>query len=457
MLEKLTILHTNDLHSHFEYWPRIQKYLIDTKHDSNHDVMVFDIGDHLDRFHPYTDATLGRGNVEMLNESGYNAVTIGNNEGITLANQDLMSLYSEATFDCLLANLYLENGTRPQWAKPYQVYKTTRNTKIGVIGVTINYTNFYSPLHWKVTDPFEELRTWLPRVKQESDILIVLSHLGLTDDERIAHEFPEVDIVLGAHTHHVLPEGKWINQTLLCCTGKYGQHIGKVDVLYDPDNRSLVKTIATLLPTEHLDVIPDEDIYVKNLETQGRDLLSTPVANITKNLESNWFHENEFIQMLCEGLTEWCDADCSFLNAGIIVEDLEAGIVTDYDIHRICPHPINPCTLKLSGAELREVLLQTKDDQYTSLELKGFGFRGKVFGKMVYDRIEFSGEGSAMSIQVNGEEIEPDQIYQVATIDMFAFARFYPILTRSEKKFFLPEFIRDILRWKLASEFPLTN
>ncbi|MFP3472365.1 hypothetical protein R0J90_20130, partial [Micrococcus sp. SIMBA_144] len=62
-------------------------------------VYVFDIGDHVDRWHPLSEATLGLGNVELLNEAGYDAVTIGNNEGITLDYDDLNNLYKEAEFD----------------------------------------------------------------------------------------------------------------------------------------------------------------------------------------------------------------------------------------------------------------------------------------------------------------------------------------------------------------------
>ena len=45
----------------------------------------FDIGDYVDRSHPFTEGTIGKGNTQLLNEAGYDAVTIGNNEGITMS------------------------------------------------------------------------------------------------------------------------------------------------------------------------------------------------------------------------------------------------------------------------------------------------------------------------------------------------------------------------------------
>ena len=40
---------------------------------------LFDIGDNVDRSHPFTEGTKGKGNIQLLNEAGYDAVTIGNN------------------------------------------------------------------------------------------------------------------------------------------------------------------------------------------------------------------------------------------------------------------------------------------------------------------------------------------------------------------------------------------
>lgn len=200
-----------------------------------------------------------------------------------------------------------------------------------------------------------------------------------------------------------------------------------------------------------------EENFDQRLIEEGKELLSNPVAYLPKKLETDWFHHTELNQLLCASLTEWCEADCSFLNAGVLLDHLGPGIVTDYDIHRICPHPINPCTVRLTGAELKEVIVQTVDDKYTTLEIKGFGFRGSIFGKIIYDQIEISGQGSAIKIQINGEDLQMERNYTVATLDMFTFARFYPEITRAEKKYYLPEFLRDLLRWKLKCNYPVKS
>ena len=86
-METIHIFHTNDVHSHLQYWPRMQGFLEAQRTflaQLGEASFLFDIGDFIDRSNLYTEATLGKGNVSLLNEAQYDVVTIGNNEGITL-------------------------------------------------------------------------------------------------------------------------------------------------------------------------------------------------------------------------------------------------------------------------------------------------------------------------------------------------------------------------------------
>ena len=83
-MEQLRILHTNDLHSHFEHFPKIGRYLKKAQADQSvDDIYTFDAGDFMDRSHPLTDATEGQANIKLMNGFNYDAITIGNNEGIS--------------------------------------------------------------------------------------------------------------------------------------------------------------------------------------------------------------------------------------------------------------------------------------------------------------------------------------------------------------------------------------
>src|SRR5690625_7793183 len=85
-----------------------------------------------------------------------------------------------------------------------------------------------------------------------------------------------------------------------------------------------------------------------------------------------------------ETMKSWTGEDCAILNSGLLMDQLAAGDVTYKDIHRICPHPINPCVVELTGSELMEVIRASFTKEFMELKLKGFGFRGDVLGRMLF-------------------------------------------------------------------------
>lgn len=455
MNEKIHIYHTNDIHSHFEKWPRIRKFLKERKalHEANgEEVFIFDCGDFVDRWHSFTEGTLGKGNVELLNEAGYTAVTIGNNEGLTLPHDVLDHLYDDAEFDVMAANVYLPDGTRPKWALPYQIYKTSKGTKIGVTAATAYYRPLYRLLDWELSEPLAELERQIAELRKKTDIIIVLSHLGMHDDQTIAENNPRVDLILGGHTHHVFMNGKKVNLTTLGAAGRYGEYIGYVEAEVDSGPFLWKNFSASLFETAVLESPSYAGEYIKELDEIGKELLQTEVVTLPEPLNYSWLEKSELPAILCEALYKWCKADCALVNSGLILSSLEKGKVTKYDLHRMLPHPINPCVVELSGEELEEVLQKAEDSGLSELEFQGLGFRGVMMGKFVYHEIQYDAE--SQSIKIAGKPLVRNKIYTLATLDMFTFGVFLPPIKNARKKiYFLPEFVRDLMEWELKNRY----
>lgn len=89
MQEIIRLLHLNDLHSHFEAFPKLQRFFEKASQNQDEEVIKLDIGDNIDRSHPLSDATKGKANVQLMNQLGIDFATIGNNEGIGLSKEDL--------------------------------------------------------------------------------------------------------------------------------------------------------------------------------------------------------------------------------------------------------------------------------------------------------------------------------------------------------------------------------
>lgn len=122
------------------------------------------------------------------------------------------------------------------------------------------------------------------------------------------------------------------------------------------------------------------------------------------------------------------------------------------DIHRICPHPINLCVVSIKGDELVEVIRASLTNEFMKFPLKGFGFRGKLLGRMVFSGIDVQtkkrrdGSEYVTNILFNGEQLEKSKTYSLVTADTFTFGRLLPEIVKSkQKELYLPQLIRDWL------------
>lgn len=464
MQEKIFFYYTNDLHSNFEQWPRVAGFLKEAKASraaTNDSCWVIDIGDHVDRVHPIAEAFMGRANVQLMNEAGYDLVTLGNNEGITMAHEDLFHLYDNANFQVVCANLNSLTGSEPGWLKPSVQLQTINGVKIGIIGLTAPFNAFYELLNWHITPAFAELENYVTKLKGTADIIILLSHLGLNEDQEIARRFKDIDVIIGGHTHHLLRTGELVNNTIITAAGKHCAFVGEVILTWDHTKKEIAKKEAYTTDITHLAKDLQTEQTLQEMQADAAKVLNKTIVEIDNPIEVKWFQHTEIMQQLTNKLKEWTKADCAMLNSGLLLDQLPAGKITYEDIHRICPHPINPVVVELNGDELLEVIRASLTKDFMELKLKGFGFRGEILGRMVFSGLEvvtgFHENGEEFVKEAcftDGKPLDPAKTYLVATADTFTFGRLLPEVAKSEvKRYFLPEFLRDLLAAALKEEY----
>ncbi|HEY4602191.1 MAG TPA: bifunctional UDP-sugar hydrolase/5'-nucleotidase [Cerasibacillus sp.] len=463
MLEHIHFYYTNDFHSHFSQWSRVANFLKGKKikHQIDGDsYYLVDIGDHMDRVHPITEASMGKANVELLNDLAYDVVTFGNNEGITLARDDFFDLYEEAQFDVVCANLHSTAGDEPDWLRRYTTVQSVGGVKIGFLGLTVPFNDFYHLLDLHITSPFDALEQYIEKLKSEVDVIILLSHLGITVDRQIAKQFPEIDVIIGGHTHHLFKQGELAHQTLITAAGKNCYYVGELHLVWDHKEQKLYHKDAIATDVSHVprDLATEE--MLNQLELKAQNILGKKVVYLEEPLEVRWFKETEIMKYLTDTVKEWTNADGAMLNAGLLLEDFNPGYITYGDIHRICPHPINPCIVSIYGSELIKVIQKTLKRSFTEMKLKGFGFRGEVLGKMIFSDIEFTPitdekEGLIITdVAIRGRALKENTTYNIATADSFTFGALLPEISQAKQKtYFLPEFLRNLLLETLVTYY----
>ena len=215
---ELTILATNDLHGCIDSLPQYLT-IINQVRAQKENVLLLDGGD-VFRRGPY-EALQGSVEIELLNQMGYDAMVLGNNEfkvpsspdskdgSGTLEESDaqIAQIVQWADFPVLCGNVTMKgSGAYMDGVKPYTVV-AAGDLKIGIIGVTHTQPE-QRKLEMAADKDFvrgdKAVRALLPAVREESDIQIVLSHAGLFVDLNMRG----VSAVIGAHHHLRLPRLK---------------------------------------------------------------------------------------------------------------------------------------------------------------------------------------------------------------------------------------------------------
>ncbi|MEX0380844.1 bifunctional UDP-sugar hydrolase/5'-nucleotidase [Leuconostoc sp. MS02] len=436
--ETIHLLHTNDMHSHFENWPRIRRFLLE-KQKTYTQSYTFDIGDAIDRLNPYTDATMGQGNVQLMNEGHYDGVTIGNNEGLVLSHEAMNHLYDAANFDVLLSNLKeFPDKTQPNWAKKYKIITTHLGHKIAVLGLTAPYKLTYPALGWEPYDVDDTLDKLLPVLRQKADVVVLLSHLGLPTDEHLGKKY-DIDIIIGAHTHHLLEHGKMVEGTLLAAAGRYGEHVGDISLVISDDGRVLSKEAITT-PTYEMAENDEDYNLIHGLLKSGQTLLeSRLVTRLPRDITSD---EQSYDAL--RALKQYFDVPAAMLSTGMFVEELPKGELNQYELLESMPHAINPMVMTLKGQDIVDLFeeLDRQQEWLSTLAMKGSGFRGKIFGYMRFDGIDRHQNGQ---IFYQGKMIQRHQDYQIATLDHYKWVPFFPVIQKAPVTIQLHILLRELM------------
>ncbi|MFN6625535.1 bifunctional metallophosphatase/5'-nucleotidase [Enterococcus faecalis] len=459
-MEEIVLFHTNDLHSHFENWPKIRR-LVKAKRSlyqkEGKTVVTIDLGDFSDRCHPLTEATDGRANVAIMNTLAYDLVTIGNNEGIDNSKKQLEHLYDQAKFEVVLANLEdPKTQTLPDFCQAYKIVTTKEGTKLGFIGLTAPFPLTYNPNGWTIKQVEAVLPQLITEVAPQCDVLILLSHLGIDTDFMIAANYPEIQVILGSHTHHLFKDGEKINHVQLAAAGKYGQYIGEVHLFVDDDTKQ-VTSYAKTIETASLEEQATDAKEIAGYLTEGHRLLQAQqIAQIPETLSTDLRQPHAFITVALKALKEAGQTEAAVLNNGLFLADLPEGIINADQLHEALPHPMHLIKVTLKGSDMSRLIREMeKSRQFLrKFPIRGMGFRGKIFGELCYDGIRF--ERNSQTVFWQGKPIQPEQKYTLTTVDHFQFVPFFPTIELvGEVEFLFPDVLRTVVANYLHAHYPI--
>lgn len=271
-VQRLTVLHTNDVHSRLEPFPMdgtrnaglggvaARAALIHAIRREEEHVLLLDAGD-IFQGTPYFNFYKGEPEIKAMSKMKYDGTIMGNHD-FDAGLENFATQLQYADFPVLLCNYDFTGTPMEHRSIPYKIFKKGK-LKIGVTGVGIALKGLVPDTLYGNTlylDPVEQANKIAARLKKKEgcDLVICLSHLGYRyrernriSDEILAKETEHIDLIIGGHTHTfmqkpVISKNKTGNDVIINQVGWGGICLGRLDFVFGK-NKNLAKTNTLLI------------------------------------------------------------------------------------------------------------------------------------------------------------------------------------------------------------------
>lgn len=270
----LTILHTNDVHSYIDPFPKNhpknpnmggvarRAALIEQIRKENSNVLLLDAGD-IFQGTPYFNYFGGEIEFKLMSMMKYDLATIGNHD----FDNGIDGLYNQlpnASFSFVNANYDLKNTILDGHIKPYKIFHKN-GIKVGIFGLGVELEGLVDKRNYKeavYNNPVEITQdmTRILKHEQKCDLVICLSHLGYQykndpdkiSDTKLATLTKDIDLIIGGHTHTFLDKPTILKNTdgkdvIVNQVGCYGLNLGRIDFYFDNDKSKIMEGKSILI------------------------------------------------------------------------------------------------------------------------------------------------------------------------------------------------------------------
>ena len=270
-LKQITILHTNDTHSHIDPLPANDPLrpnkggaarraaLINQIRTENPNTLLFDAGD-IFQGTPYFNFYGGELEFKIMSMLKYDAATFGNHD-FDNGVEGLVAQLPHATFEFINANYDVSNTALAGHVKPYKIYNVA-GINIGVYGLGVELEGLVNKRQYGETvylNPIEIAQDMEHKLHNEEqcDLIICLSHLGYdyldnplkVSDLKVAAQTSHTDLIIGGHTHTFLDKPTLVTNksgktTLVNQVGCYGINLGRIDFFFEDISNTKTQSVS---------------------------------------------------------------------------------------------------------------------------------------------------------------------------------------------------------------------
>jgi 2',3'-cyclic-nucleotide 2'-phosphodiesterase (5'-nucleotidase family) len=364
----------------------------------------------------WANLSKGESVIELMNTMRFDAMVVGNHE-FDFGQDALRKRISEAKFPILGANVEGLAGL-----KPY-IIKEVKGIKVAIVGAVTEdipaTTHPRNVVGLKFPSPIDTVGKYVKELRENTDVVIVLSHSGYPVDRILAEKVKGIDVIVGGHSHAKITKPVNVENTIVVQAWEHGKALGVLDlVLKDGKITSFeghLEKITPKMDKEDLRVMA----IVKKYNQKMDAVLNEKVGETEVDLDGERRHvrsrETNFGNLMADIVRQVSGADVAIMNGGGIRASIREGEIRVKDIYTALPFDNYIVAIRLTGKQIGEALEHgvstVEEEEGRFPQVSGLTFTYSRSGKKGL-RIK--------EIFVAGEPINPDRDYIVATNDFLA-------------------------------------
>lgn len=354
---EIIILHTNDMHAKIDNMAKLA-YLADSLRKTHPYVFLFSAGDNFTG-NPVVDMVADKGYpmIDLMNRCGFTLSTMGNHE-FDLGQETFNKRQKQACFPFISCNIDASGATLKQ-PKAYYILKAGK-VRIPVLGIVELGQNGLPDSHpsrlggLKFTDGIQKAKEFT-YLKDKYGMLIALTHLGVESDEPLAQAMPQLDVIIGGHSHTTITTPMMVNGVMIVQTGSGLKNVGKVTLTVQ--NGKITDRKYELIP---LASVKKGDPAVQAAIDKYND--NEELNRVIAQAENDFNGENALGGLMTDAITSMLATDMAFQNTGgIRISSIPQGEVKFKDVYRLDPFGNEVIVFKMNLAEIKSLISNAFD------------------------------------------------------------------------------------------------
>lgn len=404
----IVIYSTNDMHGSIDNFAKVAKFIENERKKHPH-ILILCGGD-IFSGNPVVDQYPQRGKpmIELMNKVGYQYAAFGNHE-FDYGQQTLKRCMKKANFEWLCANMKVDPSIATiQQPQPYATLKIG-GIKICILGLIETSKKLQGqpitsahPDHLKgisFTSPLETVVKY-KNLKEECDLFIGLFHTGYATDKQIAHRMPELDVIIGGHTHTKIKSTRLINGVLITQTEDELKYMGKTTITFN-DKQIIDKQFELIQIEPNM----EENRRINRMLQKFHQEI--PLEETLTQATAQFDGKHPLGALMCDAIINIFQTDFALQNSGgIRIGMLPKGNVKLADVYKLDPFNNSIIVYEMTPKEIRTLLKNSHHNGNQDIDL--------VPGGMKYTIHTRNGKATHVSLtNINGKPLDESKRYKV--------------------------------------------